>query len=211
MTRTASHSSLLSLGSWIGAAVTVPSNHTTLPSSSLSCRALRSSARLISSQVSGRIALIVFCSTDFRGHHDHGSRAKAQNEAGSSMEGQFLIAQLPVLLQQRAAQDRLSRQALASSCLERRADTGLAPPAQPDRDARPASPTSPSIRSRSRARRKDRICWLGRCVLGALSAPAVAGTWNQWHDPGYQKPPGLARAKLRFVEQNQSVLFMDGN
>ena len=22
---------------------------------------------------------------------------------------------------------------------------------------------------------KDRICWLGRCVLGALSAPAVAG------------------------------------
>ena len=34
------------------------------------------------------------------------------------MEGQFLITQLPVLFQQRAAQDRLSRQALASSCLD---------------------------------------------------------------------------------------------
>lgn len=84
MTRTASHSRLLSLGSWIGAAVTVLSNRTTLPSFSLACGALRSSARLISSQVSGRIALIVFCSTNFYGHHDHGSRAKARKEAESS-------------------------------------------------------------------------------------------------------------------------------
>lgn len=84
MIRTASHSRLLSLGSWIGAALTVLSSRTTLPSSSCVCRAPDSSARLISSQVSGRIALIVFCSTDFCGLHDQGSRAKARNDAESS-------------------------------------------------------------------------------------------------------------------------------
>lgn len=71
---------------------------------------------------------------------------------------------------------------------------------QADRDARPASATLPPVRVRSRAWRKHRIYSLGRCVLGALSAPAVAGLWNQWHDPRYLKPPGLARAKLRFTQ-----------
>ena len=84
MTRTASHSRLLSLGSWIGAAVTVLSSRTTEPSSSFARRALDSNVRLTSSQVSARIALIVFCSADFCGLNDHGSRANARNEAESS-------------------------------------------------------------------------------------------------------------------------------
>jgi type III restriction enzyme len=53
-------------------------------SSSLSLRALASSARLIVSQVSPRIALMVLCSTDFFGLKPNGSRAKARNEAESS-------------------------------------------------------------------------------------------------------------------------------
>jgi len=63
ITRTASHNRLLSLGSWIRAAVTVLSTRTMLPLSSLPCRALASSVRLISSQVSARSALIA------DGHH----------------------------------------------------------------------------------------------------------------------------------------------
>jgi hypothetical protein len=62
----------------------VLSSRTTLPSSSFSRRALESSVRLISSQVSARIALIVCCSTDFFGLHAQGSRAKARNDAESS-------------------------------------------------------------------------------------------------------------------------------
>ena len=84
ITRTASHSRLLSLGSCISADVTVLSRRTMLPSSIFSCRALASSVRLIASQVSARIALIVLCSTDFFGLHAHGRRAKARNEAESS-------------------------------------------------------------------------------------------------------------------------------
>lgn len=84
MTRTASQSRLLSLGSCLRAEVTVLSSRTTVPSSSLACRAPDSSVRFIFSQVSDRIALIVLCSTEFRGLHDHGSRAKARNEAESS-------------------------------------------------------------------------------------------------------------------------------
>jgi hypothetical protein len=84
ITRTASHNRLLSLGSWIGAAVTVLSSRTTLPFSTFSCRALESSVRLIASQVPARIALIVACSTDFFGLKPQGSRAKARNDAESS-------------------------------------------------------------------------------------------------------------------------------
>jgi hypothetical protein len=84
ITRTASHNRLLSLGSWISAAVTVLSTRTTLPFSSFSRLALASSTRLISSKVCARIALIVLCKTDFFGLHPHGSRAKARNEAESS-------------------------------------------------------------------------------------------------------------------------------
>jgi hypothetical protein len=75
---------LLSLGSCISAAVTVLSRRTIRPHSSGAFAALDSSARLIASQVSGRSALIVLCSTDFLGVHDHGSRAKARNDAESS-------------------------------------------------------------------------------------------------------------------------------
>ena len=49
---------------------------------------------------------------------------------------------------------------------------------------------------RDRSNTRYRICWPGRCVPGALSAPAVTGPWNQWHDPMYLKSPGLARAKI---------------
>jgi hypothetical protein len=68
----------------MSAAVTVLSSRTTLPVSTFSCRALSSRMRLIASQVSARMALIVLCSTDFFGVHDSGSRAKAWNEAESS-------------------------------------------------------------------------------------------------------------------------------
>ena len=84
ITRTASHNRLLSLGSCISAAVTVLSSRTTRPCSSFFCPALASSVRLIASQVSARIALIVFCSTDFFGLQAQGSRAKARNDAESS-------------------------------------------------------------------------------------------------------------------------------
>jgi len=62
ITCTQSHKRLLSLGSWISAAVTVLSTGTTLPLSNLSCRALASSILLTASQVSARIVL---CKTDF--------------------------------------------------------------------------------------------------------------------------------------------------
>ena len=66
--------------------MTVLSNRTTLPASIFSRRALVSRLRLIASQVSARMALIVLCSTDFFGVHDSGSRAKARNEAESPDE-----------------------------------------------------------------------------------------------------------------------------
>ena len=84
MTRTASHNSALSLGSCISAALTVLSRRTIAPLSSRSCLALASSAWLIASQVSARIAAIVWCSTDFFGDHAKGRRSKARNEAESS-------------------------------------------------------------------------------------------------------------------------------
>ena len=83
MTRTASHSRLLSLGSCSNAALVVLSSRTTAPLSILSSLAPASSTRLICSQVSARTALIVLCSTDFFGHQPTGSRAKARNEAES--------------------------------------------------------------------------------------------------------------------------------
>jgi hypothetical protein len=84
MMRTASHNSALSLGSCISAAVTVLSIRTAAPLSSLSCLALANTARLTASQVSRRIALIVWCSTDFFGDQASGARAKARNDAESS-------------------------------------------------------------------------------------------------------------------------------
>jgi hypothetical protein len=84
ITLTASHSRLESLGSCISASVTVLSNRMTSPRSTFSRRALSSTARLIISQVSAAIALMVPCSTDFFGVHASGARAKARNEAESS-------------------------------------------------------------------------------------------------------------------------------
>jgi hypothetical protein len=98
-----------------------------VPRSSFASAALASSARLIASQVSARIAPIVRCRTDFFGLHAHGSRAKARNEAESSMERQLLVAQLAVLLEQGTAQHRLGGQAVASRLLD-------AVPAQVRRD-----------------------------------------------------------------------------
>jgi hypothetical protein len=83
-TRTPSHSSELSLGACISASHTVLSIRTTVPRSILSRLASVSKVRLIRSQVSARIRLIVFCNTDFFGHSDNGNRAKARNEAESS-------------------------------------------------------------------------------------------------------------------------------
>src|SRR3954454_13053011 len=155
ITRTASQSRLLSLGSCISADVTVLSGRTTLPSSIFSCRALASSVRLIASQVSARIALIVLCSTDFLGLQGHGSRANARNDAESS---------------------------------------------------RPSS-----ARSRSRVGRTDQIRWLGQCVLGALSAPAVAGHFclsNRKSTRHCRSPPAQKR---RFHRCSKTLAFVDGN
>ena len=66
------------------AAVTVLSIRTVVPLSNLSCWALTNTARLTASQVSARIALIVWCSTDFFGDQASGKRAKARNDAESS-------------------------------------------------------------------------------------------------------------------------------
>src|SRR5271166_6148298 len=84
ITRTASHNRALSLGSCISAAVTVLSSRIIAPLSSRSFWALASSAWLTASQVSARIAAIVWCSTDFFGDHANGRRAKARNDAESS-------------------------------------------------------------------------------------------------------------------------------
>jgi len=84
MMRTASHNSALSLGSCISAAVTVLSIRTMATLSSLSRPALANTARLTASQVSGRIALIVF------------------------------VTQLPLLLEQRTARHRLCWRAATS-------------------------------------------------------------------------------------------------
>jgi hypothetical protein len=62
----------------------VLSTPTTSPDSTFSRRALSMTTRLIASQVSARIALIVLCRLDFFGTHDTASRAKARNEAESS-------------------------------------------------------------------------------------------------------------------------------
>jgi len=66
------------------AAVTVLSIRTVVPLSNSSCWALTNTARLTASQVSARIALIVWCSTDFFGDQASGKRAKARNDAESS-------------------------------------------------------------------------------------------------------------------------------
>src|ERR1044072_9913111 len=84
ITRTASHGRLLSLGSCISADVTVLSRRTTLPSSIFSRRALVSSIRLIASQVSARIALIVLWRPDFFGLHAHGRAAEGRDERESA-------------------------------------------------------------------------------------------------------------------------------
>jgi hypothetical protein len=52
---------------------------------------------------------MVRCSTDFFGDHASGSRAKARKDAESS-RGQFLVTELALLFQERAAQHRLRRQ-----------------------------------------------------------------------------------------------------
>ena len=68
----------------MSASVTVLSIRSIAPSSSFSCRALITTARLIASQLAALMALMVLCSTDFFGDHPKGSRAKARNEAESS-------------------------------------------------------------------------------------------------------------------------------
>ena len=72
------------MGACISACVTVLSIRTIVPLSSLPCRALLTTARLIASQLAALMALMVLCSTDFFGVHDKGSRAKARNDVESS-------------------------------------------------------------------------------------------------------------------------------
>ena len=77
MIRMASHSREPSLGSWIVVSVTVLSRRSRVPVSTLVSLALANRQRLIRSQVSAPIALIVSCRTDFFGHQCNGRRAKA--------------------------------------------------------------------------------------------------------------------------------------
>jgi hypothetical protein len=62
----------------------VLSIRTVAPLSNLSILALANTTRLTASQLAGRIALIVWCSTDFFGDQASGKRANARNDAESS-------------------------------------------------------------------------------------------------------------------------------
>ena len=54
---------------------------------------------------------MVRCSTDFFGNHASGRRAKARKDAEIfEVKGQFLVGELALLLQDRAAQHRFRRQ-----------------------------------------------------------------------------------------------------
>src|SRR3954469_566850 len=214
ITRTASHSRLLSLGSCISAAVTVLSRRTTLPSSIFSCRALVSSLRWIVSQVSARIALIVLCSTDFFGLHAHGRRAKAPNEAECSRwkgnSSQLSWRYCFRSGQARRASPPLQRGAVARYLAPRRG-AGPLRLGRAGSDAHPATSRPSSARSRSRVGRTDQICWLGQCVLGALSAPAVAGRFglsNRKSTRHCRSPPAQKR---RFHRCSKRLAFVDGN
>jgi hypothetical protein len=149
------------------------SKRTTLPSSGLASRTLRSSARLISSQVSGRIALIVFCSTVFCG--DHGSRAK-ERKRRSPPEGRpapdSSVAGLASDSPQRktASASRLWRPVALTLCRHRSRAT------KPTRSRCSSSRCDVAFSSQPISREAKRSNMsLGRCVPGALSAPAVAG------------------------------------
>src|SRR4051812_69164 len=78
-------------------------------------------------------------------------------------------------------------------------------------DAHPATSRPSSARSRSRVGRTDQICWLGQCVLGALSAPAVAGRFglsNRKSTRHCRSPPAQKR---RFHRCSKTLAFVDGN
>ncbi len=176
ITRTASHSRLLSLGSCISAAVTVLSSRTTLPDSilvapgagkqrpidRLPCLGPDRADRLVQDRL-------------LRGPANRHPGEGAERRGVLKMERQLVVAQLPMLLQERAAQHRLHRQAAPTRLLDAVTAQVLPRPGRAAPDARPATPTSPSVRGRSRGRRKHRIDWPGRCVPDALSAPAVSG------------------------------------
>ena len=73
---------------------------------------------MIVSEVSARMALIVLCSTDYFGVHDSGSRAKARNGAEFlKIKRQLLVAQLAMLFEKRATQNRFGRQAFSPRLL----------------------------------------------------------------------------------------------
>jgi hypothetical protein len=91
------------------------------------------------------------------------------------MKGQLLIAQLAVLLEQRAAQDALRRQALPSGLLD------PVPAQVPCDQAEQLAVVVQSLRHRLQLTADlvpgEQIEYAapGPCVLGALSAPAVVG------------------------------------
>ena len=118
------------------------------------------------------------------------------------MKGQLLVAQLAVLLEQRAAQHRLRRQALPSGRAHAVAAQVLRH--QPEQRAMRIQPLRHRLQLAADLVPGEDIEYarLGRCVLGALSAPAVAVLlWDQWLDARvYPKPPGLAREKSRFLK-----------
>lgn len=98
----------------------------------------------------GGIALTVFCSAGFCGLHDHGGRAKgAKRGEVLKVESQLLVAQLPILFEQRSTAS--SGQALLSGRFDAAPDKGLAQPGQADRNVHLAIATSPSAHSRSHA------------------------------------------------------------
>ena len=108
------------------------------------------------------------------------------------MERQLLIAQLPVLLEQGTAQHRLRRHALPPGFLDPVPAQVGRRPSWTARGGHRATRTSPSTHGRSRVRRRDRI-YSARTVrssrIGGLRWLRVV-LWNPWLDAkAYPKPP----------------------
>src|SRR6516164_592875 len=107
ITRTASHNSLLSLGSCISAALTVLSRRTAAPLSSRSCLALTSSAWLTASQVSAnRADRLVQYRLLWRPPQGQAGKGAKRGRI-LEVKGQLFVTKLALLLEQRTAQHAL--------------------------------------------------------------------------------------------------------
>ena len=215
MTRTASHSRLLSLGSCMSAAVTVLSSRTI-------AAVFQSSACLAPAQ-QRPIDLFPGLGPDradrLLQHRLLWAPRPRQPGKGSKrcrvleMEGQLLVAQLAVLLEKRAAQHRLGRQPCRPVCLDP-VPTQIARH-QPSRSRCSSSHCDIAFSSwpiSCAAKRSNMLAWTVRSwrIVGSGGGGFL---WNQWLDTKvYLKPPGSTREKSQFYPITfNSLAFVDGN